>query len=134
MGEKTYCWDGHSISNLLQDRTGRSQSGRGNILTNVVVDHDGCNNVEDNLEGLQQDQSFGEISRLLHLSNKTEESHMGTVGKDNVGDSAEGLEQTGVDGSLEVPTTLKLDTHCDHSDDDGSEDTEEGYMKKKKKN
>ena len=52
---------------------------------------------------------------------------MRTVSEHDVGDSTESTEQIGVNGSLEVHTTLVLDTNCDHGDNDGSQDTAESY-------
>jgi hypothetical protein len=127
MGGDKYSWDGNSVSNLLQNRSSGSKSGRRDLLTDVVVDYYGSNGVEDDFEGLQHDQSLGEILRFLHLSEQTEESHVGAVGKNDVGDGAEGLDEIGVDSSPEVLTTLVLHTDRDHSDDDSSYDTGEGY-------
>lgn len=128
MGRKTYSWDGNSVSNLLQNRARRSKGGRCDFLADIVVDHNCSNGVEDNFKGLQHDQSLGEIPRFLHLGDQTKEGHVGAVGKDDVGDSAEGLDQIGVDGSLEVLTTLVLHTDCDHGDDNSSNNTSEGYI------
>lgn len=123
---RTYSWDGDSVSHLFHDRTCGSKSGGCDLLADIVVDDHRSNDVEDNFKGLQHDQSLGEIPRFLHLSEQTEESHVGAVGEDDVGDGAESLDQIGVDGSLEILTTLVLHPDCDHSDDDSSDDTDKG--------
>ena len=121
---RTYSWNGNSVSDFLHNRTCGSKSGRCDLLADIVVDDHRSNDVEGNFEGLQHDQGLGEIPRFLHLSEQTEESHVGAVGEDDVGDSAEGLDQIGVDSRLEILTTLVLHTDCDHRDDDSSDDTE----------
>ena len=125
--DKTYRWDRNSVSNLLQDRTGRPESRGCHLLANVVVDNHRSDSVEDNFEGLKHDQSLGEVARLLHLSEKTEEGNVGTVSEHNVRDSAECTEEVRVNCRLEVNSTLVLNTDSNHCDDDSSQDTEEGY-------
>lgn len=65
---RTYSRNGYSICNFLQHGTGRSKSGRSDLLTNVVVNNHGSNGVKDNLESLEHNQSLGEIPGLFHLS------------------------------------------------------------------
>lgn len=122
----TYSRDGNAVGNLLQDWTGGAKGWGGDVLSGVVVDDDGSDGIEDDLESLQHVQSLGEVSGLTHLSEKTEEGYMGAVGEDNVGDSSECLVQVGVHGSLESCISSILDTNTDHSDDDSSKDTDEG--------
>lgn len=50
-----------------------------------------------------------------------------TVCEDNVGDSGKGCDQVGLDNGLDGHATGILDTQTDHTDNDSSDDTSEGY-------
>lgn len=125
--EETYSRNRNTIRDLLQHRPSRSQRRRSHAVTDIVVNDDGSNDVQNDLEALQQAQRLGEVLRLFHLGNQTEESDVGAVGEDDVGDGREGVVEVRFVGDGDVLAAFVLHADTDHGDHNGGEDTQEGW-------
>lgn len=117
--------DGDTVRNLAHQGSGGVQGRGEDFSAEVEVNDDGSGQVEGDLEALEHEQRLLEVLGRLHLGDQTEESDVGAVGEDDVGDGLEGSVQVGFDGGLDDTTGMLLDANGDHGDHDGGEDTEE---------
>lgn len=117
--------DSNAVGNLAhQGACGRE--GRGmHVCANVEVNHNGGGQVEGDLEALEHEQGLLEILGRFHLGNQTEESDVGTVSEDDVGNRLECSVKVGLDGGVDDTTGVTFDTHGNHSDHDSARDAEE---------
>ena len=117
--------DGNAVGDLLHERAGGGE-GRGlDGITDIVVDDDTGGEVQADLEALEHEEGLLEVLGALHLGDETEESDVGAVGEDNVGDGLEGSVQVGLDGGLDHTAGVLLHGDGDHGDQDGAEDADE---------
>jgi len=119
-------WDGNAEGDLLHERAGGGQSGRLDGGTDVVVDDDTGGEVQADLEALKHKEGLLKVLGSLHLGDETEESDVGAVCKDNVGDGLEGSVQVVRDGGLDNAAGVLLHSNGDHGDQDGTKDADEG--------
>jgi len=127
-------WNSKTITNFLHQDTSRSEGRTGDVLTSVVVD-DGSDNEVDHRDGTLADQdTFGVILDVPHFSDDVEETWCSGISKDDDVESVDGIDETGVGGSLDdnfERTSLRCgtgsigDTTGDGQGDDGGDDRDD---------
>jgi len=85
--------ESQTVADLLDGLSSRSESGRSDIGTAVVVDNNADNDVNNSDDALAKDQSLLVVLGLSHLSSDREEDRSSAVGKDKSGDSRHGLSE-----------------------------------------
>lgn len=121
-------WDGETITDLLHQDTSRSQGGAGNVLTSVVVDNRSDNEVDHGDSRLADQDTFGVILDVPHLTDNVEETWCSGVSEDDDVESVDSVNESRVGGSLDDDferTSLGCgtgsigDTTSDSQGDDG---------------
>lgn len=91
-----------AVRDLLDGRTGRAKSGRGNVRTAEVVDNDTDDNVDNGDDTLADHDGAGVVTGLSHLRGDGEKAGGTSVGEDEGADGSDGVFKGGGVGELVV--------------------------------
>ena len=94
-------WDSKTITNLLHQDTSGSKGGTSNVLTSVVVDDGSDDEVDHSNSRLTNQDTFSVIFYVPHFSDDVEETWCSSVSEDDDVESVDGIDETGVGGSLD---------------------------------
>ena len=94
-------WDSKTVTNLLHQNTSRTKGGTSNVLPSVVVDDGSDNEVDHSDSRLTDQDTFGVILDIPHFSDNVEETWCSGISEDDDVESVDGIDETGVGGSLD---------------------------------